>query len=54
MIAFNIPQTESPLLKLNDTFKVKFLESGHFYYQCQIITRMKGSIEVYEDSLFIG
>jgi plastocyanin len=32
VIAFQVPQTESPLLKLNDTFKVKFLECGHFSY----------------------
>jgi plastocyanin len=42
VIAFNNLNTESPMLKENDTFRVKIHECGHFSYFCQIYTRMKG------------
>ena len=32
VIAFHDLPTESPMLKNNDTFKVKFEECGHFQY----------------------
>ncbi|CDW87023.1 UNKNOWN [Stylonychia lemnae] len=48
VIAFNDLPTESSILRLNDTFRVKFHECGHFTYKCQIYTRMKGSIKVFE------
>jgi hypothetical protein len=34
------------MLKENDFFRVRFLEVGTFKYNCQIYTRMKGSISV--------
>ena len=34
VIAFKNLPNESPMLKDNDKFKVRFLESGHFQYYC--------------------
>eukprot|EP00347_Sterkiella_histriomuscorum_P013401 403364846 len=49
VVAFNDIHTESNILRLNDTFKVKFHECGQFTYRCQIYTYMKGSIKVFEN-----
>lgn len=43
-----LQQTESPLLRGNDTFKVRFLEVGHYPYRCQILPRMRASVTVFE------
>ena len=42
-------QTESQLLRVNDTFRVRFLEVGSYQYKCQIYPRMKGLIRVFEN-----
>lgn len=34
VIAFKDIPHESPILKVKDKFKVRFLESGNFYYFC--------------------
>ena len=34
VIAFNSLMIESPILRENDLFKLRFLESGHFTYKC--------------------
>jgi len=52
VIAFEsaqLAQTESPLLRSNDTFKVRFLEVGSYPYRCQIFPRMKGNVRVFEN-----
>ncbi len=48
VIAFKNIMIESSVLKENDTYKVRVKESGHYQYYCQIYTRMKGVIEVYD------
>lgn len=52
VIAFEsapLAMTESPLLRVNDSFKVKFLEVGSYPYRCQIYPRMRGMIQVLEN-----
>lgn len=54
VIAFETPllmNTESPLLRPNgeDSFKVRFLEPGHYPYRCQIFPRLRGSVSVFEN-----
>ena len=49
MISFDNLNAESDLLsKKSDTFKVRFLETGTYNYRCQIYTRMRGVIEVFD------
>ena len=42
--------TESPLLKVNQTFRVRFLETGDYPYRCQIYPRMRGFVRVHSSS----
>ena len=55
VIAFESPQlahTESNLLRAsgeNNSFKVKFLEAGHYPYRCQIFPRLRGSVSVFDN-----
>lgn len=49
MISFDNLNAESDLLSKNsETFKVRFLETGTYSYRCQIYTRMRGVIEVFD------
>ena len=54
VIAFESPMlahTESSLLRPNgeNSFKVKFLEPGHYPYRCQIFPRLRGSVSVFDN-----
>ena len=45
----NLNAESSPLTATNsETFKVRFLDTGTYYYRCEIYTRMRGKIEVVE------
>ncbi len=58
VIAFKDLPQESPVLSgsgsknKSNTFKVKFLEVGSFPYNCQIYTRMKGLIKVFDKQCY--
>jgi plastocyanin len=45
--------TESPLLKVNQTFRVRFLETGDYPYRCQIYPRTRGFVRVHSSSSLI-
>ena len=54
VIAFESPllaHTESSLLRPTgeNSFKVKFLEPGHYPYRCQIIPRLRGQVSVFDN-----
>jgi plastocyanin len=52
VVAFETPQlaqTESNILRVNDTFKVRFIESGTYSYRCQIQPRMRGIVKVFDN-----
>lgn len=52
VVAFETPQlaqTESNILRVNDTFKVRFIENGSYSYRCQIQPRMRGNIKVFDN-----
>ena len=49
VISFDNLNAESDLLSKNtDSFKVRFLETGTYNYRCQIYTRMRGIVEVFD------
>jgi hypothetical protein len=49
VISFDNLNAESDLLSRNSPgFKVRFLETGTYNYRCQIYTRMRGLIEVFD------
>ena len=53
MIAFEyapLAQTKLPSLKVNESFRVRFLEPGVYNYKCQIYPRMRGTVNVFESS----
>lgn len=53
VISFDNLNAESHLLhKGSNPFQVKFLDTGVYYYRCQIYTRMRGQIEVVERKQF--
>jgi hypothetical protein len=45
-----LASAKSPLLKINDVFRVRFLEPGVYHYRCQIYPRMRGTVQVFESS----
>jgi plastocyanin len=47
VISFDNLNAESgPLTASSEAFKVRFLDTGIYYYKCEIYTRMRGKIEV--------
>ena len=47
VISFDNLYAESgPLTASSEAFKVRFLDTGIYYYKCEIYTRMRGKIEV--------
>jgi hypothetical protein len=49
IISFDqICEESQPLRGENDKFKYRFFECGTFTFKCQIFTKIKGSIEVYD------
>lgn len=53
IISFDtICEESNPLRGEDDIYKQRFFECGTFSYKCQIFTRMKGVIEVYDPEPF--
>lgn len=51
MLYFNEIGVESPKLELGGktSFTMNFTDSGKFYYECLIYSRMRGCVEVLDD-----